>query len=51
MAKKGVLKNGKNKKLHSKLIQQKKTKEQKAKALRKQRLKEVFEKSKKDSTP
>ena len=41
MAKKGKLKNGSNKKLHTKLLNRKKSKEQEAKDIRKAKLKEL----------
>lgn len=44
MAKKGVVKNGANKKLHSKMLKNKKQKEQSKKLARVQRLKAMYAK-------
>lgn len=48
MPKKGIQKNGANKKLHTKLIKQKKTKEQEAQNTRKMKLRDIIQKSKND---
>ena len=49
MAKKGREKNTKNKAKHSRLIAQKKNKKRTEEALRKERLKEIVQKAKKQS--
>lgn len=46
MAKKGTIKNGKNKTLHTKLIKQKKDKKRAKEDARKERLKAIIQKSK-----
>lgn len=46
MAKKGTIKNGENKKLHTKLIKRKKDKKREKQEARKERLKEIIDWSK-----